>query len=79
MQILSLTTFFFVSQFKQLWWKGSVSDRQADSSNHETIHAPLHDALYVLACEARLTAEHEGPTCVYTTLCKTTEFIILFS
>lgn len=33
----------------------------ADSSNHEAIRAPLHDALYVLAREARLTAKHEGP------------------
>lgn len=45
-----------------------MSDRQADSSNHEAIHAPLRDALYVLAREARLTAKHEGPTCVYSTL-----------
>lgn len=55
--------------------KRSVSDRQADGSNHEAIHAPSHDVLYDLAGEARLAAKlrnpgfiHEDPTCVYTSL-----------
>lgn len=45
----------------------AVSDRQVHSSNHEAIHAALHDALFVYGHEVLLNSAVQLPAHVYTT------------
>lgn len=43
----------------------AVSDRLAHSTNHEAIHAALHDAFFVYGREAGLTAKLSNPAFIH--------------